>query len=863
MKIVLLGYGSENQAAERFLRDLPGGIDNVYGFSRNELTQAEYEIIISVNAEIEIDGDLIVRSPSLPPWFIKTKGVVTSATKLFYEVFPRERIIAVTGTKGKGTTSTIIAEILKAKGFRAEVVGNIGKPALDFLREVGSDLAWAVYETSSFQAWDLDKSPARAVMLRIEPDHLDTHLDMTDYVAAKENLFKFQQPGDLAVRFDGSGYGDDFTVYDGFFWHGNEQLIDVGEFGLTGSHNQENALAALKVTWDLIGGPDVGEIIRRAFNNIKPLPHRMENLGLIGGVEVIDDNFSSNLVALEVAMKAMSDANKKYVLITGGLDKGLGNHDKFAAQIAADWRRGFLQKVFLIGQLAPLVAEHLPNQVEYEVMGTDFDEAIRSAYALARENGATLLMSPGASSKDMFKDYKERAAKFLEALQELGAFQFVGYDFNQANLTATFNYRSGGRDFNEKIIFDRNELTYQIIEEYPEMILRSLELCHLVIGTSYYKIFPSRSLKFTQVLDAWQAQFLDQVYQDGLSEYAYKNKLRRDELAHFAASTSVDQITSEAFGHQGILSLQSGGKDSLLVAQVLQSANKDWAPCFVDINGHHPMVLDDLGQPLKVVQRQIDFAGIKEAGQVSGRNGHVPVTMILASLAVTQAILLGKNEVVLAIAHEGEEAHDVIKSANDEPDLLVRHQWSKTLMAEKILQEWVVRYISPDIKVGSILRHLSEMETVEQFIGRAWSDFGHRFSSCNRANYRIRTDNSELKWCGNCAKCANLFLLMAPFLEIEELKSLFKGQDLLAKQSLAEDFKGLLGVDGVIKPFECVGEIDELRLAYQMAKQRHADQLADLPFAVPAPDLDYDYRNEYQAQEYFRELAKEFFDGQN
>lgn len=171
------------------------------------------------------------------------------------------------------------------------------------------------------------------------------------------------------------------------------------------------------------------------------------------------------------------------------------------------------------------------------------------------------------------------------------------------------------------------------------------------------------------------------------------------------------------------------------------------------------------------------------------------------------------------------------------------HQWSKTWGAEQLFAEYVQRYISPDIHVGSPLRQYSELKIAELFVERAWDRFGHRFSSCNVANYRQGADNTELAWCGECPKCANSYVLFAPFLPSGELQSIFGGKDLFASPSLVDVFKGLLGIDGVMKPFECVGEVDELRSAYHTAQARG---YTPLPFEVPVSHFDREY--EYPAQ---------------
>jgi hypothetical protein len=227
----------------------------------------------------------------------------------------------------------------------------------------------------------------------------------------------------------------------------------------------------------------------------------------------------------------------------------------------------------------------------------------------------------------------------------------------------------------------------------------------------------------------------------------------------------------------------------------------------------------------------IDREALAQAAADGGLNGHVPITYILMSLALVQAILTGKRHILTAIGHEGEEPHATIG------DLSVTHQWSKTWAAEQEFQTYVHRYISPNILIGSPLRQYSELAIAELFVEKCWEQYGKKFSSCNVANYGQGVDNSDLKWCGECAKCANSWLLFAPFVAAGELRATFKTeQDLFIKPQLAEIFKGLLGVDGVLKPFECVGEIKELQKAYHLAQQ---NGYAALPFAVPESDFDY------------------------
>lgn len=423
----------------------------------------------------------------------------------------------------------------------------------------------------------------------------------------------------------------------------------------------------------------------------------------------------------------------------------------------------------------------------------------------------------------------------------MSTFIFESYEFDEASAVAAFHYSfDGERHFSEKITFAAPTSAYD-----RAVLDRALRLAFLVIGTSYYKTFPTPSVDFRGAgLDDWQAQCMTQVYNEGLSQYAYENSLTRADLAHFQATLTESDVPLQYDG-DGTLVLQSGGKDSLLVAALLQEDGRSFTPWYLSSSKHYPHVLDSFDQPVVVATRSLDHDGLAKAAADGAKNGHVPVTFIVQSIALIQAVLLNKKQVIAAIAHEGEEPHAMIG------DLPVTHQWSKTWQAELLFSEYVARYVSPDIEVGSPLRRFSELKVAELFVDHAWATYGHSFSSCNRANYKQGEDNTTLTWCGDCPKCANSFLLFAPFLDAEVLKEVFAGQDLFSKPSLQETFKGLLGVDGVMKPFECVGEIDELRRAYHMAQRRGGyDAVA---FAVP--DSDFDYEHGYPAQDWTTALV--------
>lgn len=277
--------------------------------------------------------------------------------------------------------------------------------------------------------------------------------------------------------------------------------------------------------------------------------------------------------------------------------------------------------------------------------------------------------------------------------------------------------------------------------------------------------------------------------------------------------------------------MQSGGKDSLLLAVLLAEADRTFAPWYVASGDHHPAILDNFSEPVITCRRMLDHDALRRAREHGALNGHVPVTYIVSSLAVVQAILSGKGRILTAIGHEGEEPHTMIG------DLLVNHQWSKTFGAEQAFAKYVRRYIASDVEIFSPLRRYSELRVAELFVRKAWSIYGHWFSSCNSANYQQGHANETLVWCGKCPKCVNSYLLFAPFVDHEELAGVFGGHDLFVDSSLEPIFRGLLGIGDAMKPLECVGEIDELRLAYHMAQRRGG--YAQLSFEVPQNGFDY------------------------
>ena len=450
MKIIIAGYGVE-------------GISNLVYF-RRKFPDAEFVVaderpadklpaipsgvrLISgknVFSEQLGDADLVVRTASLPPRNIKTSGKIWSTTNEFFDKCPAP-IIGVTGTKGKGTTCSLIASILRQAGQTVHLVGNIGVPALDVLPKIKkTDIV--VYELSSFQLWDLEKSPHIAVVLMIEPDHLNVHTDFADYLNAKKNIRCHQYLGDVclyhptnkysqevaAAPLDrlpdtGDNHGDtlDFAqryaipdddqvyVQDGYFCVQNRQICSTSHLRLPGAHNLENACAAMSAVTELpINVTD--EQFAAGLESFTGLPHRLKFVAEKNGVKYYDDSISTTPGSAIAALKAFTEPK---ILILGGSDKG-ADYTELVQEIA----RQHLRAVIVNGANAGKLAEFLRKEnISCQVV--QLEMAPMSAVVEAAQHqvrpGDVVILSPAAASFDMFKSYNDRGEQFVAAVKAL------------------------------------------------------------------------------------------------------------------------------------------------------------------------------------------------------------------------------------------------------------------------------------------------------------------------------------------------------------------------------------------------------------------------------------------------------------
>lgn len=432
MNIAIAGYGIEGESNYKYWSlDVNNHVTIFNEVQPDRELPVDANIVVGDDVFAKMNGfDLVVRTAGLAPRKIKTDGKIWSATNEFFAKCPAS-IIGVTGTKGKGTTASLIASIFEAAGKKVWLLGNIGVPSLDSLLDIEPEDV-VIYEMSSFQLWDLEYSPHAAVVLLIEPDHLNVHDDFEDYVRAKSNIRKYQKTDDLCVynpineysaeiahssslgRVARYGIQDDGGVFekDGEFYQCEHNICSLSALQLIGRHNIDNACAAITVAkfYDL-----TDKEIEQGLRKFKGLPHRIEFVRDLDGVSYYNDSFSSAPSATIAAIKSF---NRPEVIVLGGTDKGADFTD-LAEEIS---RRDNIKKIIIIGQigqkLATVLKEKSPN-LDIEI--TDIKK-LRPIVELVRSNASiddVVLFSPGCASFDMFNNFYDRGDQFREIVNSL------------------------------------------------------------------------------------------------------------------------------------------------------------------------------------------------------------------------------------------------------------------------------------------------------------------------------------------------------------------------------------------------------------------------------------------------------------
>ena len=437
-KIAVLGLGVSNRPLVRLLLEF--GCD-VTGCDKTPREKLDEEVLLLEREGCRlrvgggyldgVEADVVFRTPGMHPGnpaieALRRRGAeITSEMEVFFEVAPCF-IVAVTGSDGKTTTTTLIAEMLKAEGKTVWLGGNIGTPLLPLCRQMKPE-DYAVVELSSFQLMDMKRSPQRAVVTNLAPNHLDVHRDMEEYVQAKKNIFRFQNPGDLLVlnadnaitaSFTGRGETHFFSRKDrtNCVWEENgvisrrgEKVLASEEILIPGTHNVENYMAAIAAVDGLVRDETICQVAR----NFGGVEHRIELVRVKDGVKFYNDSIASSPSRTIAGLRSFT---QKVILIAGGYDKHIP-YDVLGPEICAH-----VSKLFLCGATAGKIraaVEQAEGTEKPEITDCgDFENAVRTAAAAAK-GGDIVLMSPASASFDQFKNFMVRGECFKRIVKEL------------------------------------------------------------------------------------------------------------------------------------------------------------------------------------------------------------------------------------------------------------------------------------------------------------------------------------------------------------------------------------------------------------------------------------------------------------
>jgi len=451
MKIAIVGWGLEGQSAYRYF-----GSEHEYLIvneePRNDFPKKTDKIDIQFIDELRTPGvtsnvsdlsylkgikdcDKIVYTPTvrknLEKLFPQNDSFWQKATTnqhIFFEEVKTKNIIGVTGSKGKGTTSSLLALMLESAGKKVHFGGNVGRPVLDFVKEVApSD--WVVLELANFQLYKFPYSPHIGVCLMLTHEHLDWHPDIDDYLEAKSNLFRHQTKEDVAIYFASDKLAAKIATYSKgklvpyyrspgarLDSHGNVligeepvKIINKSEIKLLGEHNLQNVCAALTTAWQVTKSPEAFARVLRTFSGLE---HRLEFVRELESVKYYDDSFGTTPDTAKVAIQAFSEPK---VLVLGGSDKGLP-YEELVEEIA----KSKVRHVITIGITGPKIAKLLRTQGINNI--TEGLQNMSDIVAEARNHahaGDVVLLSTASASFGLFKDYKDRGNQFKKAVKVL------------------------------------------------------------------------------------------------------------------------------------------------------------------------------------------------------------------------------------------------------------------------------------------------------------------------------------------------------------------------------------------------------------------------------------------------------------
>src|SRR5579872_200337 len=445
-KIGIIGFGIEGRAVAQFLNSNAISFDIFDRDASLDFEEfPESKKFLGSSYLQNLEGyDVLFRSPGVKffPEILaaqKNGAVLTSQIKYFFDNCPG-KIIGVTGTKGKGTTATLLYKMLSAAGFRTFIGGNLGTEILNLLGQLKND-DFVVLELSSFQLADLQKSPHLAIVLMVTSEHQDYHNDVEEYIQAKTAITNFQGPEDLAlinIDFQGSrkigelGQAKKYYIHTTgdaavdikqgivadkttgkieFVEHGQySEFLKISELLLPGYHNVQN-IAAASLAAKLLG-VDL-ELIKKVARDFSGYEHRLEFVTERAGIKFYND---SSGASIEACLAAVDAFTQNEILILGGFDKK-GDYADLCQKLS---ERKNIKAVVVIGQIAETLVKNLKNSnLSGQILSgaADLSEAFEQIGSVA-EAGDIVLLAPATSSFDWFKNYKDRGDQFKKLAME-------------------------------------------------------------------------------------------------------------------------------------------------------------------------------------------------------------------------------------------------------------------------------------------------------------------------------------------------------------------------------------------------------------------------------------------------------------
>jgi UDP-N-acetylmuramoylalanine--D-glutamate ligase len=383
-----------------------------------------------------LSGDMIFKTPGMRydvPELLKAKengSIVTSEMEVFFEVCP-SHIIAVTGSDGKTTTTTLIHKMMTDAGYKTWLGGNIGNPLLTDTEKM-KEKDWVILELSSFQLHTMRKSPEIAVITNISPNHLDMHKDYKEYIDAKKNIMLYQNEGDtLIVNADNQVTADigksangavkyfsrngmaDVYLDGNIIKRGIVEILNIKDIKIPGMHNVENYMAAIAAVSGLVSK----EVIVNVAKTFGGVEHRIELVRTLDGVKYYNSSIDSSPNRTINTLRVFPN---KVIMIAGGKDKGIP-YDEIGPALAEH-----VKVLILIGATSDKIQEALDAEInktgngkDIEVIrATSYEDAVNTARSKAHD-GDVVLLSPASTSFDMFRNFEERGNLFKKIVNEL------------------------------------------------------------------------------------------------------------------------------------------------------------------------------------------------------------------------------------------------------------------------------------------------------------------------------------------------------------------------------------------------------------------------------------------------------------